>query len=189
MKTEQPPAIKNLIEQARKGDTGALNELCAILREQVFYSVLGRFPNRSVCDELAQETMIWFVGRFDHSIRDENIPALLASKAFFLLKSHFREKYSRREQHASDEGTLHDIPDTTLIDELESSADIEEDWRKIEAAFPLLPVKYREVLEQRYLKNHTYPEIAGSLHISEANVRQRVKRGMDLLKKHVERMK
>jgi RNA polymerase sigma factor (sigma-70 family) len=177
--------VRDLLDRSRRGDSDALNRLCTMLREQVFQRIMGKIHDEDDSNELAQDTIIWFLRNYKDKIYDQNIPALLAGKAFFMLKSYFRAKYALKEvalESVSEEGAF---IDNSEADSLEENADRDAAWKKIEVGVEKLPVTYREVIERRYFKELSFQEIAGELHISEDNVRQRHKRGIDMLKKRL----
>jgi RNA polymerase sigma-70 factor (ECF subfamily) len=179
--------VRDLLERSRRGDVDALNRLCVILHEQVFQQILGRVRDENISDELAQNTMIWFLRNFKDRIHDENIPALLAAKAFFLLKSHFRTKYVLKEvslESMSEEG---DIADSSAADTLDERVDRREIWKKIVDDVERLPSGYKEVITRRYYQDLSFQEIARDLNLSEANIRQRHKRAIDLLRKRFQK--
>ncbi len=180
--------VRDLLYRSRRGDVDALNRLCAMLREQVFRRIMGKIHDEDDSDELAQKTIIWFLRNFKDRIHDENIPALLAAKAFFLLKSHFRTKYILKEValECVEEGHL---VDNSVADTLDENADRREAWKKIKAEVESLPATYREVIVRRYYQDLSVQEIAVELDLSEDNVRQRHKRGIDILKKRMQEKK
>ncbi len=179
--------VKRLIKRARAGDSRAFDVLCGILRENLFQQLYGKYCDRDMCDELAQKTLCWFLDNFNKSIRDENIPALLASKAFFLSKSHFRKKYSRMEVMLVEYDSIPDFIDESSNDGLDPQPWFSKPWGKIESALPHLNPIFREVLEKRYYYEYTIAEIAEELNLSEENVRQSLKRGLDELRELVKK--
>jgi RNA polymerase sigma-70 factor (ECF subfamily) len=179
--------VRDLLERSRRGDVDALNRLCVLLHEQVFQRILGRVRDEDVSDELAQNTMIWFLRNYKDRIHDENIPALLAAKAFFLLKSHFRAKYILKEVSLESMSEERDIADTSAVDTLDERVDRREIWKKIVDDVERLPSDYKEVITRRYYQDLSFQEIARDLHLSEANVRQRHKRAIDMLKKRFQK--
>ena len=178
--------VRDLLDRSRRGDVDALNRLCAMLREQVFRRIMVKIHDEDDSDDLAQKTIIWFLRNFKDRIHDENIPALLAAKAFFMLKSHFRTKYILKEValECVEEGHL---VDNSTADTLDENTDRREAWKKIETGVESLPATYKEVITRHYYQDLSFQEIARELHLSEDNVRQRHKRGIDMLKKRVRR--
>jgi RNA polymerase sigma factor (sigma-70 family) len=179
--------IRDLLERSRRGDAGALNRLCAILHEEVLQQILGRVRDADTSYDLAQKTMIWFIKNYKDRMHDENIPALLAAKAFFLLKSHFRSKYILKEVSLESMGDGGDIADSSEGDTPDERLDRREIWKKIVDDVDRLPSGYREVITRRYYQDLSFQEIAIDLQLTEANVRQRHKRGIDMLRKRYQK--
>lgn len=179
--------VRDLLQRSRRGDVDALNMLCTMVREQVFRQVMGKIHDEDDANELAQETIIWFLRNFRDRIHDENIPALLAAKAFFMLKSHFRTRYALKE--VALESVIDDtaFADSSAADSFEENTDRREAWKQIEAGLKSLPAAYKEVIKRRYYQELSFEEIAAELRLTPANVRQRLKRGIDMLRKRVRR--
>ncbi len=171
--------MRGLIARAREGDAAALNSLCLALNEQVLKKMKISLHGSDDYREVAQEVILWFLRHFEEDIHDENIPALLASKAFYMLKSHFRTKYARKEIALE---SIADLADGEAETSLEETLDRNELRKRLMDGLGALPQNFCDVITRRYFQEMSFKEIAAELGLTEANVRQRHKRGRELLK-------
>ncbi len=182
MQIQNGTDIRGLLTGARNGDAGALNELCSLLREQVLRQIVGKLRDRDRSKEIAQDVIVWFVKNYREGIHDENVPALLTAKAFFMMKSHFRAKYALHEVALE---AAADMTTDETEEEIEKNLDRDEISRMIATGLERLPETYRAVITRRYFREMSFKEIGAELGLEEENIRQRHARGIAALRKYL----
>lgn len=150
----------------------------------IAYSII---KDESLADDCVQDvfsTIIEMLERFKSFPSDEQIKYIvICVKNAAIAKRKDRNKYVflTRDSEDFDDGTEYDIADDSP-DACEIVIN-QELKKKVRTLIDALPTMYRDVMIFRYQYQLKGKEISDALHITEDAVRQRLKRGKELLKR------
>lgn len=164
-------------------DVGPLNEnlLIATYHPRVLYFALRRLRQRSLAEEVAQETLAAVLQALkENRLREpEKLAAFIFATARHLILKIQRDQ-ARELEHTSNpasmsqEGWFAD-PDDALI--------LEEERNQVRQAVDKLDVNDREVLQRVYSSDDSLEEVAKALGIDYAALRKRKSRALERLRK------
>jgi RNA polymerase sigma-70 factor (ECF subfamily) len=178
--TIQEMSDEKLMELYQIGDLYAFNVLYQRYEHKI-YGYFHRFFPEERCADLLQETFLKV-----HRSRSRYKTSLPFSKWLFVIvcnlaKDEFK-RLSRLKEYL-DDGQLEDTQ-TFLVDPETPESIIEHDelWERIQQAILDLPENHREAIIQSKYEGKSYPEIAESMDITVGAVKQRVYRGLLILR-------
>jgi RNA polymerase sigma-70 factor (ECF subfamily) len=194
------PDTDHLIEQASQGDDRARQQLLGRHRQRLRRMVEVRLDRRLAArvdpSDVVQEALADAAKRLPEYLRDRPLPFYpwLRRLAWErLVKMHRRHLYTRRRSVTREEHGVLALPDESvaeLAQRLVGNADSpsrrllrDELAERVRSALSRLGERDREVLVLRYLEGLTNKEIAAALEISEAAVKMRHLRAMDVLRR------
>lgn len=147
--------IEDIVENARRLDKDALATLCDIYYDKVFYYIFSVCKDRSLAEDLTNETFIRVVNKI--SSNKTNFQSWLFTIARNVLNDFFRRK--KHEQNVED-----GIVEKGLVDK-ESQHDLYDLLDK-------LPEDQKEVLQLRFISDLSIKMVASILGKSEGAVKQ-----------------
>jgi RNA polymerase sigma-70 factor (ECF subfamily) len=169
----------DLLTAWRAGDVDA----GGVLFERHFPPVYGFFRNKTsgAVDDLVQKTFMACVEGRDR-VSASSFRAYLFGVARNVLYGEFR---NRRKQEAVDFGvsSVHDLdpgPSTAVGKK--------EEHRLLLRALRRIPLNYQVALELYYIEGLRGPELAEILDVPLPTVRSRIRRGLEQVKKEIERL-
>ncbi len=159
--------IDQLFRSYAEGDARAFSRLYDLASPKVWGFVIKRVPNRALAEEIFQEAWAKI-----HRTRDSFDPKFPALPWIFTITRSVWLDALRRQQSRPE------IPVESEALERAAGAgpggeSTQQNWEEIA---PTLSAPDRELLDDRYLKEWSFEEIAKKLDVSEAGVRQRISR-------------
>lgn len=163
-----------LIQQARRGDETAFNELYRLLYAPLFRFVLMRMKDRELAEDVTQETFVVFLQHLKTFGSGSPLP-YLHTVARNKIIDHYR-----KHQPDVDDDALWALADSAPTHE--EAARLGEEVGEVFLALSTISLAEAEVLKARYLDGLTTAEIAMILDKTEEAVRQLLSRGMRSLR-------
>ncbi|MBW1877524.1 MAG: sigma-70 family RNA polymerase sigma factor [Deltaproteobacteria bacterium] len=164
----------------RAGDPEAFGALVRPLLGDLYTVCLRMMSNPVDAEDAAQETLCRAMDAARRYDPGRPLRPWLMTIALNTCRSRLRTVWFRRVGRL-----LFDQPDDRTP---ESASEALEADQKVRAALTKLPVIHREALSLFYLKDMTYAEMAEVTGVSIPAMKQRVRRGLPLLKDTVEKM-
>ncbi|EQA36328.1 sigma-70, region 4 [Leptospira inadai serovar Lyme str. 10] len=164
-----------LVTEAAKGQETAFTELFSRFEKYVQIEAGKRIRDESKAEDLTQEVFLetWRV-----------LPNLRAPEAFPFLLRRLVLKHSDRILRRKDLVSAEFKPETTMA-RAKSDRD-EEAWRKeVLQALEELPKEERELLNLRYFGELSYEEISERTGIAGGNLKNRLRRSRELLRRNL----
>jgi RNA polymerase sigma-70 factor (ECF subfamily) len=197
--TSQPPDTDALIEQARRGDASARQQLLTRHRERLGRMVAVRLDRRLAArvdpSDVVQETLAAAAQKLPAYLRERPLPFYPWLRAIALervSKVHQRHLRAGRRSVTREEPGLESLPDESaltlarmLIDSGPSPSRqlLRKELRgQVQAALARLRPQERDILVMRYLEQLSNKEIASALGISEGAVKMRHLRALTCLR-------
>ncbi|MCU0240807.1 MAG: RNA polymerase sigma factor [Vicinamibacteria bacterium] len=170
---------QELIERCLRGDALAWELIVERYRRRVFhitYKFTGRYEE---AEDLAQEIFLRLCRCLDKFRREADFGAWLSSVARNHCIDHYRSK--RREREVLIDGA--DSLDLTAASSGDPERELVVDDRRalLQRALARLPVKLREAVILRDLREFSYQEIAAQMKLPEGTVKSRINRGREEL--------
>ncbi|WP_339172174.1 sigma-70 family RNA polymerase sigma factor [Solibacillus sp. FSL R5-0691] len=160
-----------------------IDELMQQYGEDVLKLVMQYVHNNSVAEDLTQEIFVKCYRSLPTFQYGSSLKTWLWRIAINHSKDYLKSWYAKNVEAKDDE----------VFMQVESSHSVEqeviqqqEDADLVKAVMAL-PVKYREVIYLCYYEDRTMKEMADVLQINENTVKTRLRKGKQLLKKHLER--
>lgn len=119
-------------------------------------------------EDITQEAFLRLYKSSEQFKSDENVKAWLIRVAINISKNHLTSAWTRRKTQLPEEPALEKDEDYALLEALNR-----------------LDKSYRAVIYLHYYEGYSVSEISRLLGISESNVKARLKRGRDRLKKYL----
>ncbi|EQA46200.1 sigma-70, region 4 [Leptospira broomii serovar Hurstbridge str. 5399] len=164
-----------LVTEAARGEETAFTELVSRFEKYVQIEAEKRIRDESKAEDLTQEVFLetWKV-----------LPNLRTPEAFPFLLRRLVLKHSDRILRRKDLVSAEFKPETTMA-KARSDGD-EEAWRKeVLQALEELPNEERELLNLRYFGELSYEEIAERTGITGSNLKNRLRRSRELLRRNL----
>jgi RNA polymerase sigma-70 factor (ECF subfamily) len=194
-----PPDTDGLIEQARRGDSAARQQLLTRHRERLGRMVAVRLDKRLAArvdpSDVVQETLTAAARKLPAYLRDRPLPFYPWLRAIALervSKLHQQHLHARRRSITREEPGWQGLPDESaltlahlLIDSGPSPSRQllrKELCGQVQAALTRLREQERDILVMRYLEQLSNKEIAAALGISEGAVKMRHLRALTSLR-------
>ena len=163
--------IDQLFRGYAEGDARAFSRLYDLVSPKVWGFVIKRVPSRALAEEIFQEAWAKI-----HRTRESFDPKFPALPWIFTITRSVWLDALRRQQSRPEVPVASDA-----LEVLAGAGKVESDrvneakgtWEEIE---PGLAPEERELLDDRYLKEWSFEEIAKKLNVSESGVRQRISR-------------
>lgn len=172
-----------LVRQARDGDPAAFGRLVERYKDAVYAAILAVTRDFDAAHDVAQEVFLraWFgLGRLEET-------AAFGPWMRAIARNRARTWLERRQHRPPTEAIeVDEIADRAASPEEE--AERAERRRIVRSALDRLPETSREVLVLHYLEGLATPRIAASLGITEAAVRQRLRRARLHMQEEIEEM-
>lgn len=134
----------------------------------VFRVAYSLVKNCTDAEDITQETFLRLYKSAEQFQGDENVKAWLIRVAVNISKNHLTSAWTKRKTPLSEEIALENNEDYALLEALNR-----------------LDKNYRAVIYLHYYEGYSVSEISGLLGITESNVKARLKRGRDKLKKYL----
>lgn len=175
-----------LVKQALKGDSSAYSKLLSRYRDSIYFMVLKMVHNRDDAEDLTIEAF----GKAFRNISKYS-PEFAFSTWLFKIATNNCIDFIRRKRLrtvSSDQPIGQEDEGTTLQQTFSSdSHDPEETFirdqrhEKMRELVESLSPKYRELIELRYFKEHSYEEIAQELNLPLGTVKAQLFRAKEFL--------
>jgi len=178
IRAQDPPL--ELQQAFRAGDPEAFGVLVRPLLKDVYTVCLRVMGNPTDAEDAAQETLCRAMRAAPRYDPTRPLRPWLMAIALNTCRSRLRTVWFRRVGRF-----LFDQRDERTPESASEALDTD---RKVRAALARLPVIYREALSLYYLDDMTYAEMADATGVGVPAMKQRVRRGLPLLKETVEKM-
>ena len=175
-----------LIQQIKKGNTAAFEELAAGYQKQIFTLAYRMCGNQEDAADMAQEALIKVYRNIDKFKGDSKFSTWLyrvvTNTCLDEMKKMKRKQvYSLDDELETKDGSLkRDIEDTAPTPE--EKAEQTERSEAIQDALMQVSETHRKVLVLRDVQGFSYEEIAGMLECSEGTVKSRLSRARESLR-------
>jgi len=170
--------IEKIIIEAKKGKRSAQNLLIEFLWHQVYTYVFIKIKNEEEAEDITIETFTKVLSKLKLYNEDFDFKTWVISIAHNTMIDHIRRSPVLNI-------SIDDEFNKSLINDSEKSPEdyliLKQDNDKILKAIELLPIKYKRLIELRFLEDKTYKEIAEDLNLTLPNVKVRILRGKQLL--------
>jgi len=165
-----------LLALCQAGDAEAFAEMVERYRSVVWSVALSRTGDRSLSEDVAQETFLCAWRRSETLSDPTKLRSWLCSIARNLSATAMRRRGPIASSEASALRT--DATDESVLDTLLSLEEEQETWKTLES----LPESYREVLILYYREERSTASVSKIIGISARAVHQRLSRGRSLMK-------
>ncbi|MFN8322953.1 MAG: sigma-70 family RNA polymerase sigma factor [Chitinophagales bacterium] len=182
-----PRALEDfdLVNKAKAGDQSAFEKLMTRYRESIYFMVLKMVHNRDDAEDLTIEAF----GKAFHNIANYSADFAFSTWLFKIATNNCIDfiRKKRLQTTSLDQTTSTEDGEITPIAVKDHNSNPEEsmvkDQRaaKIRLAIEALPVKYRSLIELRYLDELAYEEIAEKLNLPLGTVKAQLFRAKDML--------
>lgn len=174
------PSDEQLAAEAQRGSQPALTALFRRYSERLLRYAASIVKSVDEAHDVVQESFIKAYTNLKSFDTKRKFSSWMYRIVHNEAMNHIRRE-SRRPWVSLDADTVLPMPASEKPDPLEEQM-TEETKKEIREAIHALPVKYREVVELRYLEEFSYEEIADILTIPKATVGVRLSRAKALLK-------
>ena len=183
------PTDEELIAQFQNGDVYAFDQIVHRYKDPLINFVYHFLGNRIDAEDVIQETFLR-VYKNKHLYRNiAKFSTWIYTIAGNLAKTELRRRKRRRVLSISQMGYAdkdYDIPDTVSTPDQVVDGDIKENM--IRKEIDDLPIKFKEVIILRDIKEFSYEEISEILKIPIGTVKSRVNRGRLRLQKRLKHL-
>lgn len=170
--------IEQIIIEAKKGKRNAQNLLIEFLWHQVYTYVFIKIRNEEEAEDITIETFTKVLSKLKLYNEDFDFKTWVISIAHNTMIDHIRKSPVLNI-------SIDDEFNKSLINDSEKSPEdyliLKQDNDKVLKAIEQLPIKYKRLVELRFLEDKTYKEIAEELNLSLPNVKVRILRAKQLL--------
>jgi RNA polymerase sigma-70 factor (ECF subfamily) len=142
-----------------------LEEVFARYVDPVYRFLYRRVGNRQDAEDLTSEVFLKAARQLDSSRAEASVAQWLYTVARTVLADHWRRYYRSGAVLPLDEARAGDIPDEGAPAETSGSAEL------LEKVLSLLPDRYRQVLELRFLRGYSIQETAQELGVTPENAK------------------
>lgn len=167
------PSDRDLILQARRGETEAFGELVTRYQTSVFNVCYRILHERGEAEDLAQESFIRAYNRIHTFDIEREFGPWIRRVAANLCLNHLESQKVTTE--------LDDERDADSAQLPEAVQEVSERSEQIRSALASLPANYRIVVELRHYQEMSYDEIANELNIPLSDVKSHLFRARKLL--------
>lgn len=136
---------------------------------RTFRFLYTRTGDRHVSEDLLNDTYVTLYSVMGHYNGSSQLVTFVIGIALNLL----RRKYSEVQTASLDEASL------VILEDVENSEVSHDSTQLASQILKSLPARYREILKLKFLENQTNQEIAQTLKLTLANVRQLQKRALE----------
>lgn len=185
-------ADAEIIEQARKGDPAAWEQL-VVRHTKRIYNLCYRFVGRiDQAEDLTQEIFIKLfrnLGNYDPQAGQ--FITWVMSVGRNLLIDHYRQSKDDRVTVSTDQNEEFSVLDTLPAPQASPQAELEREERArlLRSALDRLPPQLKEAVVLRDLEELTYEEIGEILKVPEGTVKSRINRGRIELARCLQRLR
>jgi RNA polymerase sigma-70 factor, ECF subfamily len=164
---ENQEQIEQLIILAKDGDSRAFSELYDRFAGAIYRFINMKLRHREQSEDVLQEVFIkaWR-GLSGFEVKQGHFSAWLYRIATNAVNDHFRKAYRKPENLE-----LNENMEVYAKEETSEEMDKAQDFSRIKNALEFLPIKYKEVLELRYVQDLTIEETSFALKKSKLAVR------------------
>jgi len=170
---------KELIQQAKSGDSTAMAELVKQHSSKIYNVGLRLMQNESEAEDVLQETFLIMIQKLDTFKENSTLSTWLYRIATNIALGKLRDKQNRQSDMDLDELEFEPLTGTQLLSWPE---EVNQMWKDesiqscMKAALEKLPESYRTVFVMRDLEGISVKRTANMLDLSESNVKVRLMR-------------
>ncbi len=170
---------KELIQQAKSGDSTAMAELVKQHSSKIYNVGLRLMQNESEAEDVLQETFLIMIQKLDTFKENSTLSTWLYRIATNIALGKLRAKQNRQSDMDLDELEFEPLTGTQLLSWPE---EVNQMWKDesiqscMKAALEKLPESYRTVFVMRDLEGISVKRTANMLDLSESNVKVRLMR-------------
>ncbi len=170
---------KELIQQAKSGDSTAMAELVKQHSSNIYNVGLRLMQNESEAEDVLQETFLIMIQKLDTFKENSTLSTWLYRIATNIALGKLRDKQNRQSDMDLDELEFEPLTGTQLLSWPE---EVNQMWKDesiqscMKAALEKLPESYRTVFVMRDLEGISVKRTANMLDLSESNVKVRLMR-------------
>ena len=169
-----------VIRSFKAGDHDAFESIVIEYQAELLRHARRRFNDAGTAEDLVQETFVRAYRAFDRLPDDSRVRPWLHQ---ILTNVCINEANRNRREHDKTERVGHE-PTTVVVDRSpEHQLGLDVDDTALAVALSRLPFTHREAIEQRFVEELDYDEIAERTGVSETNVRARVSRARATLRR------
>lgn len=150
----------------QKKDNKAFDELFQRYFEPVYRYVYSRVGNRTWSDDITSETFIALTDLIQNYKSQYKLKTYIIGIAINKIKQFWSQKHMR-DHNISDENFIIDDD----VDEISKEINLKKKKKIIKNILNKLPLKYRNVLQKRFIEGKNIKETSIELNISEQNVK------------------
>lgn len=176
-----------IVERAKGGDMEAFAEIVRRYGDRVYRFVYSRIGSQEDAYDASQDVMVQVLESIGSFRGESKFSTWLYSVALNYCRN-YRRKAGRARLVSIHKGTGDEETEIQICDERERTEDriIEEEMvAAIKTEMVKLPDDYREILHLRDIEGMPYEEIASITGISLSNVKVRIHRGREMLRKRL----
>ncbi len=155
-------------DEVVKIENTIFTEYVTKFQHTVYRVAYSYVKNSADSEDITQEVFLKLYRSSEKFAGDDNVKAWLVTVTANAAKSHLRSSWIKRKTELTDDIKLESQKDYALLEAL----------NKLNAG-------YRTVIYLHYYEGYSVNEISSMLGISESNVKARLKRGRDKLKKYL----
>lgn len=175
-------AETELLEQARKGNRQALNQLVGLYWQPLYRYIYYKVRHKEEAEELTQESLLKAVAYLP-KFEERGIPfrSFIMRISANLITDHWRKKARGGETLPLTEALVQS--DSAGPDEL---AILEERKRIVHAAIETLPAEQKKVIQLRLIEGKSIKETADMLQKTEGALKMLQQRALQNMRKRIE---
>jgi RNA polymerase sigma-70 factor (ECF subfamily) len=176
-----------VLDRILRGDVEAFGEIVERYQDRIIRYVYSQFGNYDEALDITQEIFIMALESIASFRRESKFSTWLFSIMINYCKNHRkrRSRYQTVPISRKEEGIETDIQIADKREDPEGKIVLEDSMRIVKDEIEKLPEDYREVIVLRDIDGMSYTEIADLLNINLSNVKVRIHRGREHLKKQL----
>lgn len=178
--------MENIIEEAKKGNPRAQNEICKIIRPKLLGFCRGLTGCIDLAEDLTQETLLVVIGK----IKDFSGEGSIISWANRIARNRFIDDKRRNESRSLRIADAVSSMEEHTDPEFYTKIDREDSAKKISRAMEAikgLPPKIQEVFVLHYVEGVKHKEISEMLGINEGTSKSQCFKGKEKMKAILEK--
>ena len=179
--------MENLIEEAKKGNLKAQNEICKSIRKDLLFHCINLTGNRDEAEDLVQESLIVMVSK----IRDFNGSGNILPWVKTIARNRFIDETRKKKKRIHEPESAMDFLGIHSTPEVYDKMEREESARKIKDFMDVmvtLPPKTQEVFRLHYVEGIKHREISEMLGISEGTSKSQCHKGKEKIRESLQKI-
>lgn len=181
-KQNTAPEDSELINQCQGGKTDSFEPLVDRHKQKIFQNIFRWVGDRELAEEMTQDVFMKAFAEISNFRGEAKFSTWLFQIARNRCHDFWRGKEKRHLQNKSWED-LNKKPALSPVAEQQAAQ--AQEVHRIRRALNSLPQIYREAISLRYLSEMSYREISRSVNEGVSNVKMRVARGLEMLRKKI----